>query len=244
MISTTSVKLACNLVMTFSNKQLESKIFDRMDILEKKVDTVLIRDLLAANAALDDIKAVGHASPEMIAHVRKLYMGNTGLPLDQKTYGIENSKIVAASYFGLLQVGILQREDEKMLCRYMLHMFATGEQVVYKELLNNFYQSNYANICSSLVKQTEQRKKNWQEEKVLITKFKRTLANENVIDPVWGIKGLGLRMGMIHFLADKTPACMDFVHKELDEYRDQAIAETCAKKAKEQLNQKDIFLPR
>lgn len=154
------------MVKTFSSKQLESQIFDRIDILEKKVDTILIRDLLAANAALDDIKAVGGGAPDQIAHIRKLYIGNTGLPLDQKTYGIENSKIVVASYLGLLQLGIIQREDEKMLCRYMLHMFATGEQIVYKELLNSFYQSNYANICSALVKRTEQRKEYWQEEKV------------------------------------------------------------------------------
>ena len=112
MISAESVKTACNLIMTFSNKQLESKIFDRMDILEKKVDTVLIRDLLAANAALDDIKAVGHVSSEAITHVRKLYMGNTGLPLNQKTYGMDNSKIVVVSYLGLLQIAIMQGEDE------------------------------------------------------------------------------------------------------------------------------------
>ena len=37
MISAESVKTACNLIMTFSNKQLESKIFDRMDILEKNI---------------------------------------------------------------------------------------------------------------------------------------------------------------------------------------------------------------
>ena len=73
----------------------------------------LIRDLLAVNAALDDIKAVDHALPETIALVHKLYTGNTGLPLDQKTYGIEISKNVVASYFGLLQIGIIQREDEK-----------------------------------------------------------------------------------------------------------------------------------
>lgn len=241
MVSIDSVKAACNLVKTFSNKQLESKIFDRIDLLEKKVDMVLIRDLLAANAALDDIKAVGSASPEAIAHVRKLYMGNTGLPLDQKTYGIDNSKIVVASYLGLLQIGIIQGEDKKMLCRYILHMFATGEQIVYKELLNNFYQSNYVNICATFVKQTEQRKEYWQEEKVFIAKYKRTLASEKAIDPVWGFRGIGLRMAVIHMLADKTASCMNYVHKELDAYRDQAIAETCAEKAKEQLNQKDML---
>ena len=250
MISAASVKTACNLVKTFSNKQLESKIFDKMDILEKKVDTVLIRDLLAANAALDDIKAVGRGTPDQIAHIRKLYMGNTGLPLDQKTYGIENSKIVAASYLGLLQIGIIQGEDERMLCRYILHMFATGEVIVYKELLNSFYRSNYANICSGCVTEAERRKRDWKEEKKLIEEYKRKRApaelagkvTTKIVMNIMGIESF-IPLGMTKRRdLGASDECKAYVQQQIELQRDRSISETCAKKAKEQLNQKDIFL--
>lgn len=48
MIDAASLKAVCWFVKTISNKQMESKIFDKIDLLEKKVDTILIRDLLAA----------------------------------------------------------------------------------------------------------------------------------------------------------------------------------------------------
>lgn len=38
--------------------------------------------------------------------------------------------------------------------------------------------------------------------------------------------------------------CKAYVHQQIELQRDRSIAETCAKKAKEQLNQKDIFLLR
>lgn len=247
MINIASVKTACNLVKTFSNKQLESKIFDRMDILEKKVDTVLIRDLLAANAALDDIKAVGRGTPDQIAHIRKLYMGNTGLPLDQKTYGIENSKIVVASYLGLLQIGIIQGEDESMLCRYMLHMFATGEKIVYKELLNSFYRSNYGSIGSQYESEANRRKQNWKSEKILIGRYKRSVAVGEVVSGLVGpviimdptpMPGTRLLGAIARFAtASESEQCKMYVYQAIEEQRDRAIAEKCARKAKEQLNQ-------
>lgn len=248
MINIASVKTACSLVKTFSNKQLESKIFDRMDLLEKKVDTILIRDLLAANAALDDIKVVGGGTQDQIAHVRKLYMGNTGLPLNQKTYGIENSKIVVASYLGLLQIGIIQGEDESMLCRYMLHMFATGEKIVYKDLLNSFYRSNYSSICSRYEAEANRRKQNWKSEKILIGKYKRSVAAGEVVGRLVGpvvtpMPGMGL-LGAIARLAtaEGSEECKMYVYQAIEEQRDRAIAEVCAKKAKEQLNQKGNVL--
>lgn len=251
MIDIASVKIACNLVKSLSNKQLESKIFDKIELLGKKVDTVLIRDLLAANAALDDIKSVGHASPETIAHIRKLYMGNTALPLDQKTYGIENSKIVVASYLGLLQIGMIQGESEKMLCRYMLHMFATGEVVVFKELLNSFYRTNYSKMCAHYEVEASQRKQNWEAERALIGQYKRSVAVGGVVGefvgpvvmvdpaPMPGTKLLG---AIIRFAtAGQSQECMRYVYLAIEEQRDRSIAETCARKAKEQLNQKDPF---
>lgn len=251
MIDIASVKTACNLVKSLSNKQLESKIFDKIELLEKKVDTVLIRDLLAANAALDDIKAVGHASPETIAHIRKLYMGNTGLPLDQKTYGIENSKIVVASYLGLLQIGMIQGESEKMLCRYMLHMFATGEVVVFKELLNSFYRTNYSKMCAHYEAEAIQRKQNWKAERALIGRYKRLTAAAEVaagitgpficVDPMPTPGGKLLGAIMRYATAGESEECMRQIHYWIEEQRDQSIAETCARKSKEQLNQKDPF---
>lgn len=248
MIDIASVKTACRLVKTLSNNQLERKIFDRIDLLEKKVDTVLIRDLLAANAALDDIKAVGHASPETIAHVRKLYMGNTGLPLDQKTYGIENSKIVVASYLGLLQIGILQGEGEKMLCRYMLHMFATGEVVVFKELLNSFYRTNYSKMCAHYEVEASQRKQNWKAERALIGQYKCSVAVGELAGPLIMLDpaptpGRILLGAITRFAtAGESEECMRYVYQGIEGQRDRSIAETCARKAKEQLNQKDPFL--
>lgn len=248
MIEIVSVKTACSMVKTISNKQLESKIFEKIELLEKKVDTVLIRDLLAANAALDDIKAVGHASPEAIEHVRKLYVGNTGLPQDQMTYGIKNSQIVVASYLGLLQVGILQGEDEEMLCRYMLHMFATGEVVVFKELLNSFYQANYSRFCAHYEEEANRRKENWKSEKLLIGRYKLLAAATDVasgfIDPA-PMPGTRLLDAIVRFsTANKSERCMKYVCSELDKERDRFIAGACAKKATEQLNKRQPFLLR
>ena len=177
-------------------------------------------------------------------------MGNTGLPLDQKTYGIENSKIVAASYLGLLQIGIIQGEDESMLCRYMLHMFATGELIVYKELLNSFYRSNYANICSGCVTEAERRKRNWKEEKELIGKFKRMRAPAELVGHTITRIMLSAQESFVPLSMTKrkdlgaSDECKAFVYQQIELQRDRSIAETCAKKAKEQLNQKDIFLLR
>lgn len=235
MIDAASLKAVCGLVKTISNKQLESKIFDKIDLLEKKVDTILIRDLLAANAALDDIKAAGHGSKEMIAQIYKLYMSNTGLPLDQKTYGIENSKIVLASYFGLLQIGILQGEDENLLCRYVLHMFATGEEIVYKELLYNFYQSNYADACAGLVAEQCQRQRNWKNEKALVGKYKRRIAAvAGAAGPVFGIAAF--------IAAGEGAECKEYVCRELETQYSRRIADCCASAAKKQLSQKGKLL--
>ena len=227
---------------------MESKIFDKIDLLEKKVDTILIRDLLAANAALDDIKAVGHGSKDMIAQIYKLYMSNTGLPLDQKTYGIANSKIVLASYFGLLQIGILQGEDENLLCRYVLHMFATGEEIVYKELLHSFYQSNYADTCAGLVAEQRQRECNWKNEKALVGKYKRRIA---AVAGAAGPVDLGLptalrarlALGVAAFIAaGESAECKEYVCRELETQYSRRIADCCASAAKKQLSQKGKLL--
>lgn len=246
MIDAASLKAVCGFVKTISNKQMESKIFDKIDLLEKKVDTILIRDLLAANAALDDIKAAGHGSKEMIAQIYKLYMSNTGLPLDQKTYGIENSKIVLASYFGLLQIGILQGEDENLLCRYVLHMFATGEEIVYKELLHSFYQSNYADACAGLVAEQHQRECNWKNEKALVRKYMRRTAAEYFWETTpWSPSSLPIMKPvaiMLAFAAGGSAECKEYVCRELETQYSRRIAAYCASVAKEQLSQNGKLL--
>ena len=247
MIDAASLKAVCGLVKTISNKQMESKIFDKIDLLEKKVDTILIRDLLAANAALDDIKAVGHGSKDMIAQIHKLYMSNTGLPLDQKTYGIENSKIVLASYLGLLQIGILQGEDENLLCRYVLHMFATGEEIVYKELLRSFYQSNYADACAGLVAEQRQRECNWKNEKALVGKYKRRIAAGNLLMPTSPLRLVSpLINGAVAIsranAACESAECKEYVCRELETQYSRRIADCCASAAKKQLSQKGKLL--
>ena len=247
MIDAASLKAVCGFVKTISNKQMESKIFDKIDLLEKKVDTILIRDLLAANAALDDIKAVGHGSKDMIAQIYKLYMSNTGLPLDQKTYGIANSKIVLASYFGLLQIGILQGEDENLLCRYVLHMFATGEEMVYKELCHSFYQSNYGNSCLHLVTEAEQRKKNWKNETALVGKYRRKAAVDEFLEPTIVFRTSdrvekSMRVLAAYAAAGETEECKAFVHRNIESQLEKSIAKKCAQKANEQLSQKGRLL--
>lgn len=185
MINGATIRAACNAIKDLSNKQLGNQILSKVENLEKKMDTVLIRDLMAANAALDDIKAVGRGTPDQIAQIRKLYMSNTGLPLGQQTYEIDNSKIILASYLGLLQIGIKQKEDEKMLCRYMLHMVATGEEIVHTKMLESFCINCFADIRDEVVSKYEHRKLNWQEENELVRLYQsREVAVDAMKRPV------------------------------------------------------------
>lgn len=208
----------------------------------------MIRDLMAANAALDDIKAVGRGAPDQIAHIRKLYMSNTGLPLDQETYGIDNSKIILASYLGLLQIGILQKEDEKMLCRYMLHMFATGEEIVYKELLPSFYQSCFWDICEAIVAKYDQRKQNWKNERDLIRIYSAGQVVNDVMQPkaveffvpVMRVRKVIKEVG-VFLNAGNSQECREYVCRCLDYQCGKEIAQTCAKQA-EQLLSGSVYL--
>lgn len=198
---------------------------------------------MAANASLDDIKAVGRGTPDQIAHIRRLYMSNTGLPLDQQTYGIDNSKIVLASYFGLLQIGILQKEDKKMLCRYMLHMVATGEEIVHKELLYRFCENSFADVRDGIVNKYEQRKRNWIEEAELIRGYKKVCAAKEILKQKprdYFIPGRRIRkaydVAKAYVNAELGCECEEFVCQQLDEQCSKEIAQVCAKRAEHLLN--------
>ena len=127
----------------------------------------------------------------------------------------------------------------------MLHMFATGESVVYKELLNSFYRSNYSSICSRYEEEASRRKQNWKAEKVLIGRYKRTVAASEITGsliimnpvPLPGTKLLGAIVKLA--AAGESEACKRYVYQTIEDQRDRSIAETCARKAKEQLNQKE-----
>jgi len=115
------------------------KLDSKADLITQKTDALIIRDLLAANLALDDIKAAGVLDSSELLQLKNMYRVNTGLPMDGTTCGISNSQIRVMSYFGLFQIGILENTDEKLLTRYILHMFATGEPVVSETLFPEFY---------------------------------------------------------------------------------------------------------
>lgn len=116
-----------------------NKLDSKTDLITQKTDTLIIRDLLAANLALDDIKAAGVLDSSELLQLKNMYRVNTGLPMDGTTCGIPNSQICVMSYFGLFQIGILENADEKLLTRYVLHMFATGEPIVGETLFPEFY---------------------------------------------------------------------------------------------------------
>lgn len=135
-----------------------NEIDSKVDLIAMKTDSLIIRDLLAANLALDDIKATGVWDAAELMQLKSMYRVNTALPIEGATCGIRNSQIRVMSYLGLFQIGILENADEKRLVRYVLHMFETGEKIVWEELFPQFYEAVF------LVK-LEEREKRWAEGK-------------------------------------------------------------------------------
>lgn len=160
-------------VINSTNKKMDElsrkvdEISTKADIIAQKTDALIIRDLLSANLALDDIKAVGVWDSAELLQLKNMYRVNTGLPIDGKTCGISNSQIHVMSYLGLFQIGLLENVNEKLLVRYILHMFETGESIVMTDLFPQFAEMVFGTYYRQTEEEYSHRITHWEEEPTL-----------------------------------------------------------------------------
>jgi len=248
-IATKAIHSCISFATRMRNVDAQNKIMADLDKLSNKVDALIIRDLLAANKALDDIKATGVSDPAEISELRALYRKNTGLPIDGESYGVSNRQIVAMSYFGLLQIGVITGEDERRLLRYILHMFAMGEKAVAHELFPQFYTEVFSTYFGEVDSEFRIRAKNWEKEELLKQKFKLApiISAPDDIKPTEVIKRsfqIAYRMsGMLNrrstleaIIKDKvenSDECKAYVQSELERMCEEKKVAVCAQKATE-----------
>ncbi len=189
-ISVGTVFTAIRAVAEIVNRRIQIKMISNID---KKIDSLIIRELVAANTMLDDIKATGDFNEKDLSYLKGLYHKNTGLPTDGITAGIENSKIVLMSYLGIMQIAVLQGESEQRILRYILHIFELGEKAAALELFPDFYQDVFAHYCRKIDIDYQKRIANWKNEKKLILEYVATttvlggVVTLNPIIPVLGV---------------------------------------------------------
>lgn len=141
------------------------EVLNRLDELNAKTDALILRELVAANKMLDDLKSTDRCDHVELSRLKGMYMLNTGLPEKGSVCGIKNTKIILMSYLGLFQVGILAGENEKLLTRYVLHMFETGEPLVMTDLFPQFCQEVFYPYYQESEAVYLSRVENWRDEK-------------------------------------------------------------------------------
>ncbi len=170
-IAVKAINCCITIVRNIKNVEIQKRIvsgldevLNKLDELNAKSDTLIIRELVAANKMLDDMKSTGCCDPNELSRLKGMYMLNTGIPDKGSVCGLKNTEIILMSYFGLFQVGILAGESEKLLTRYVLHMFETGEAIVMTELFPQFCQEVFYPYYQNAEEIHLSRMENWKNE--------------------------------------------------------------------------------
>ena len=112
-----------------SDENIKCALKTRLTSIESKLDDLILRDLRAAILALDDFTSLKTLDAHKLRTAEDLFRKNTGLSISASTGGIQNSRIVAMSYLGLIHVELLESCNAELIARYILHMFATGDDL-------------------------------------------------------------------------------------------------------------------
>ena len=126
-----------------------------------------------------------------------------------------------------------------MLCRYMLHMVATGEDIVHTKMLESFCINCFADIRDEVVSKYEHRKQNWQEENELVRLYQsREVAVDAIKRPVgFFIPAVGIYNAAKKYKNSKeSRECKEFVCNILERQCNKEIANAFAKRAEKLLN--------
>lgn len=130
---------------------LENRLKYYSDLIIQKIDDVIMRDFKSAIEQFDNCVIANKI--DELDNIKLLFLNNIGLSSDGVTGGVDNTKIIALSYLGLIKINLLQKKDYELTSIYILRMFATGERFVRTECFPIIYEDLFKEQCGDIERQ-------------------------------------------------------------------------------------------
>ena len=144
-----------DMVLLHNLKEANKRYIQRIDELEEKVDAAILMDLKAMQKCLEDFRKADAFTSSNVEFLRNTLRKYTGLPLEGKTAGVENRKIVATSYLGLITFeNMSENPNQVLIARYVFRMFEASPGSAKKsfpEIHAEFFQP----VCDKLEEQIQ-----------------------------------------------------------------------------------------
>lgn len=142
-----------NMVLIREFQEANEKYIKKIDALDEKLDSAILMDLKAMQKCFKDFQKAEAFTSSNLEYIQNTFRKYLGLPLKGTTGGVENRKIVANSYLGLIVIEKMSENPNQILiARYIFHMFeaspGSGKRS-FPAIHEKFFQS----ICDKIAEQ-------------------------------------------------------------------------------------------
>lgn len=144
-----------NMVLISEFQEINEKYIRKIDALDEKLDSAILMDLTAMQKCFKDFQKADAFTSSNLEYIQNTFRKYLGLPLKGTTGGVENRKIVANSYLGLIVIEKMSaKPNQVLIARYIFHMFeaspGSGKRS-FPEIHKEFFQSICDNVAEQIV---------------------------------------------------------------------------------------------